>query len=413
MPRRPVSLQSSESAQLRPEPRLLKAIEANDVLKVKDVIEDAQSERQISRNLLSIGLNRACDRGLVDIAKYLLKRGANPEWVSGNKQPALLRAAENGFSEIAETLIDGHANLEVQDKKGRTALMTAAWKGHKAIVELLITRGAHVDTVDFRRRNVLHNLAADTGDNSSAKTSKGPHRKCGMDIVEYLLQAGVNLDAIDELGRTALHWTCVTDNETLMRLLLTTRFGGASPQARVNAADKRMKSPLQLAAIHNREHLARILLDHGADVHAKSDGDWTALHNAAQSGSRLLVQALVEADAAVNSELLNGRTPLHVAADYGNVEAAECLLEQPGTRRSIKDRFGNTPLLVAAQRDDRKDRHGKPLQSAAVQQGKKQILEMLAPWNHISELSYDEILAAKQFDATIVRPTLSSVFDTC
>ncbi|KAF2212204.1 hypothetical protein CERZMDRAFT_59120 [Cercospora zeae-maydis SCOH1-5] len=164
MPRRPVSLQSGDSAHFRPEPRLLKAVEQNDVVKVREVIEDAQHERLFGRNLLSVGLVRACDKGHVDVARYLLTRGADPEYVSGNKPAAILRAAERGQLELVEVLIDHRANMEAMDKKGRTALMTAAWKGHRTIVELLITRGAHVDTMDLRRRNVLHNIAADQGE---------------------------------------------------------------------------------------------------------------------------------------------------------------------------------------------------------------------------------------------------------
>lgn len=385
MPRRPVSLQSGDSTNLRPEPRLLKAVERNDVRQVQDVIEDVQNERHFGTTLLSVGLVRACDKGLVDVARYLLIRGADPDYATGNKPPALLRAAEHGQAELIEVLIDHRANLEAKDKKGRTALMTAAWKGHGTIVELLVSRGAHVDTLDKRRRNVLHNLAADQGDKRHfTSASDRPKRKCGMGIVHYLLQAGVNIDAEDELGRTAVHWACVTDHEDLLRILLKTRFGGASPQARVNATDMRMKSPLQLAASNNRDNLARILIEHGADVHSKSDGDWSALHNACQSSSGALVQRLVAAGADVNGQLLNGRTPLHVAAEFGNIDAAECLLGTSGIRRSVKDRFGNTPLLIAAQK------------------GQIKIVEMLAPWNHVKELSADEVEAAQQFSATIV-----------
>lgn len=352
---------------------------------VQDVIEDVQNERHFGTTLLSVGLVRACDKGLVDVARYLLIRGADPDYATGNKPPALLRAAEHGQAELIEVLIDHRANLEARDKKGRTALMTAAWKGHGTTVELLVSRGAHVDTLDKRRRNVLHNLAADQGDKRHfTSASDRPKRKCGMGIVHYLLQAGVNIDAEDELGRTAVHWACVTDHEDLLRILLKTRFGGASPQARVNATDMRMKSPLQLAASNNRDNLARILIEHGADVHSKSDGDWSALHNACQSSSGALVQRLVAAGADVNGQLLNGRTPLHVAAEFGNIDAAECLLGTSGIRRSVKDRFGNTPLLIAAQK------------------GQIKIVEMLAPWNHVKELSADEVEAAQQFSATIV-----------
>lgn len=96
------------------------------------------------------------------------------------------------------------------------------------------------------------------------------------------------------------------------------------------------------------------------------------------------VQSMIDAGADVNAELLNGRTPLHIAAEHGNLQAAACLVQHSDTKRSIKDRFGTTPLLLAAQH------------------GHRDIAEMLAPWNRISELSRDEVEASKQFSATIV-----------
>lgn len=116
----------------------------------------------------------------------------------------------------------------------------------------------------------------------------------------------------------------------------------------------------------------------------RSDGGWTALHNACMHGCSDFVQCLLDAGADVNSELLNGRTPLHIAAEHGNLQAAACLLKHPDTKRSVKDGFGASPLLLAAQH------------------GKRDIAEMLAPWNRIGDLSRDEVEASRQFSATIV-----------
>ncbi|KAF2160134.1 hypothetical protein M409DRAFT_70659 [Zasmidium cellare ATCC 36951] len=155
------------------EPKLLRAVEANSIPDVQDIIQQAKARGQCTESFLSIGLVRACDKNLVDAARFLLSQGANPDYTSGNKPPSLLRAAEYGLKGIAETLIDHDANLEARDKKGRTPLMTAAWRGHMNIVQVLLTRGANIDTVDLRRRNVLHNIAADKGDQKN-------HAKAGM-----------------------------------------------------------------------------------------------------------------------------------------------------------------------------------------------------------------------------------------
>lgn len=232
----------------RLEPRLQKAVEADDVGEVRRLIEQARArddynrDYKVYRKFLTVGLNRACDKNLVEVARALLASGADPDpdpKTSGNKPASLLRAAEYGLCEIAETLIAHKANIEVQDKKGRTALMTSAWKGQYDVVKLLLAKGACVDTADSRGRNVMHNLASDKGADKTPESK--PSRKWGPDIVHHLLQAGVNLEARDCIGRTPLHWTCVTNQPDLMKTLLTSRFHGAAPRADVHARDNREK----------------------------------------------------------------------------------------------------------------------------------------------------------------------------
>lgn len=436
MPRKAASLKSGSSTNDRLEPRLLRAIEANDETRVKDIIQEARAISYGNPYFLSIGLVRACDKNLVGVARLLLSQGADPNYVSGNKLPSLRRATESGFVELAEALLDHGADREAGDKNGRTALMTAAYKDQFEIVKVLLKRGASLHTVDLRNRTVLHNIAADLGyekvkakappkgqlkdsekqqPKSSANDQQKPPEKarprCSMEIVEYLIKKGAEIEAKDALGRTALHWACVANNEAMLRTLLRSESRSGSSRAQINCVDGRMKTPLHLAILHKRIELAQILLEKGALVDATSDGGWTALHNACQLDRNgkpdkqetqeerekresqenqdrqdrlLLVQLLLKSKADANAELINGRTPLHVAAESGNEGAARYLLDQPRIRRAVKDRFGNTPLLIAAQH------------------GKKNIVEMLAPWNHMSLLSEEEIQAAKQFDATIV-----------
>jgi hypothetical protein len=85
MPRKAASLKSGSSTNDRLEPRLLRAIEANDENRVKDIIQEARAISYSNPYFLSIGLVRACDKNLVGIARLLLSQGADPNYVSGNK----------------------------------------------------------------------------------------------------------------------------------------------------------------------------------------------------------------------------------------------------------------------------------------------------------------------------------------
>ncbi|KAK3926707.1 L-asparaginase [Frankliniella fusca] len=70
---------------------------------------------------------------------------------------------------------------------------------------------------------------------------------------------------------------------------------------------------------------------------------------AARPGTASLA-ALIDAGADPAAATMEGRTPLHVAAYEGNLEAVRLLL-QHGARVHVKDRFGRTPLLDAVQMD--------------------------------------------------------------
>jgi ankyrin repeat protein len=58
-----------------------------------------------------------------------------------------------------------------------------------------------------------------------------------------------------------------------------------------------------------------LLVDAGADVDVAQPGGFTALHAAAASGNRKLVELLLERGADRNAHLDDGRTPRELASD--------------------------------------------------------------------------------------------------
>ena len=51
-----------------------------------------------------------------------------------------------------------------------------------------------------------------------------------------------------------------------------------------HASDGRKSTPLHLAAGYNRTRIVQLILQHGADVHAKDKGGLVPLHNACSYG---------------------------------------------------------------------------------------------------------------------------------
>ena len=68
-----------------------------------------------------------------------------------------------------------------------------------------------------------------------------------------------------------------------------------------------------------------VLLDRGADINARSNDDRTPLHNAAQDGNIQVVLFLLEHGADVNARDNLGDTPSKLGSDFGQHEIVELL----------------------------------------------------------------------------------------
>lgn len=356
----------------RLEPHLLRAAENDDVEKLRQIIDAAKKKNQLTEHFLRIGLVRSSEKGKVSATQFLLAEGAQPDDPSSNRLSPLFKAVERNNIGIVHLLLEHGANPETCDKKGRTALMTAAWLNHWHILNSLIVNGANINAKDLRGRNVLHNLGAD--------------KQCnwGDSVIELLLKENIYMDGEegqDKLGRSPLHWACATGKTHLAELLLTR---SRPPRADVHAVEIRGKTSLHLAAAHGWDDLVQLLLIHGANVAAKSDGGWSPLHNACELGSETIVRILMGTGSDINAKLLNGMTPLHLAAQAGHVAVVKCLLERQDIKRAARDTFGSTPFLRAAQ-----NKH-------------KDIVGLLAPFNHLESMSQDALGASNGFNATVV-----------
>jgi len=80
------------------------------------------------------------------------------------------------------------------------------------------------------------------------------------------------------------------------------------------------------AVINRHYETMKVLLEHGADVNARSNAGGTALMAAAFAGDVRMVQALLEKDADVDARLIEtNESALTIAVNHGYDEIARLL----------------------------------------------------------------------------------------
>lgn len=139
-----------------------------------------------------------------EVAKTLIRLGANVHATNVHTHTPLILAATTGQIDVMESLIAAGAQLDAQTQKGSTALMYAIAHEKREAVETLINRGASVHLSDFSNQTPLR-MAVQLG---------------RIDIIELLINADAQLDEQDNNGNTALMRAVVQKKWDIVKLLL-------------------------------------------------------------------------------------------------------------------------------------------------------------------------------------------------
>lgn len=177
------------------------------------------------------------------------------------------------------------------------------------------------------------------------------------DLVFEILRRGDAAEALAAGPVSALQWFVYYGDVTALRAVLE---AGRS----LDALD--LGAELGHAAFLGHWKMCDFLLARGADVnHAQADTRETALHGALSKAGRphylLVVRVLLDHGADVHARTVPGvatgafmrdvrtvgETPLHRAAAYGDVEMIQLLLDR-GADREARDAHGETPLCWAS-----------------------------------------------------------------
>ena len=236
----------------------------------------------------------------------LLNRGAGTDAVDDLGMTALAIAASKGNLLTVKILLRSDpAQLDRKDNDGYTPLMHAIMKQRVDVTNFLINKKADVNAkIDNRS---LPSEAAYYG---------------SIDLLEILLKLGLDVNAQDSYGYTALHWAARLGRWQNVHRLLDPRT-----RAVISAKSKNCWTPLHEACKNGRLKTVQILLNHGAPIMARDKWQWTPLHRAAQGGHLEVVRYLIEQNADLEARTIDDWTPLQEAINMGFTNTVKLFLD--------------------------------------------------------------------------------------
>lgn len=275
----------------------------------------------------------------------------------------LIIAAERNHTIIVELLLERDADPMIRDRQGGgTALLRAADYGCISVIETMLKRKVNLHCRDDNERTILHGACA--------------HGK--PDVVRFLKANGLDPNARDKNGLTPLHEACCEGKIEVVKVLLEI---GADR----TLTDHFTRTPRTCAWQHGHLSIMWIL---DSDVDDKSNSQrtlpdverlpiWslaklgyfdlvkkictkvakvgvvepcsgnTALHWAVLAKHDDILQFLLECGKlSPNSINAQHRTPLHLAASQGNLDAIQELLKYD-LKLDLEDKWGATALYLA------------------------------------------------------------------
>jgi len=292
----------------------------------------------------------AIQHGRLNVAEFLLNRGADANHQLPNELFALYIAIQNNFSGLANLLLDKVPNLKVDFVlgNGMTALHLALEYRMFDVALKIIERGA--DLLEHRKSDGLTPFHIAAWVNN-------------QDLVALMISRGVPVDSVLDSGKTALHIAAERGHVDLVKTLLTR---GANASTKNIDGD----SPLMLAIKEGHLNVA-IELAAITDINLINQRNQTASLLAAEQSMWPVVDCLLE------------RGENHEFRDIHGINCTYQMVQQGESAR-----FGM--LLDEGKIDKRQIFAGNSLSAIAARLGHMGILSQLIACNATFASTYTD-----------------------
>ncbi|MFD1928346.1 ankyrin repeat domain-containing protein [Sporosarcina siberiensis] len=189
---------------------LIQAVENNDIKKVQGILKDTSYPINEMNNEKETPLLIATHDNNIEVAKLLIKAGADINKQDSIQDSAYLYAGAQGKTEILKYMIE-HAepNQNIVNRYGGNTLIPAAEKGHLNNVKLLLEDGK----IDIDHQNKFGYTALI----EAVALTDGS--EVYQQIVQELVTYNANKELRDNSGKTALDYAKEKGYTTMVKIL--------------------------------------------------------------------------------------------------------------------------------------------------------------------------------------------------
>jgi ankyrin repeat protein len=279
---------------------------------------DPSSVNQMDRHG-NTPLMNASRLGMQSLAKSLIQEANAPENRHNTKLKQAVQHFQNSerhenpteHENIVKFLLEKNANVDQKDANGETPLMSASMCGRHRDVKLLLEANANVNVENHQGCTALLLTIM------VIKVSANP---IGHEfIVKLLLEKNANVKQVYD-GFTLLEYAIMAENEIVVQYIIQHDPSSVHQTCSTNY------TPLLIATWLGHESIVKLLLDANANVNAEDDNRRTPLFKAIKAITELkssenptpyenIIKLLLNANANVNAENDDRKTPLFKAIE--------------------------------------------------------------------------------------------------
>lgn len=292
-------------------------------------------------------LHEAAEAGNIATLTARMKEGADINAKDEQGNTPLLLAVGGGHAEAAAALLEAGADPLAQNAEGQTPAELAP----TTELEKLCRRGEAVRRQELELVAALEaddlstvvNMLEEMGVNPDAMNADNTAnalviavQKGYDDIVERLLAAGANPNAVMPNKLTALHVAAAAGQTKIADVLLK---AGADPMAQAGNGS----TPLHEAVWYRHAETVKVLLPAYKTCNYAPDARWlpAPVNMAITQDNPAIVKLICEAGYDPNAPRKGDDPALITAAKQQNAEMVQCLLSA-GADKNLKDKDGKT-----------------------------------------------------------------------